>query len=151
MVTPWSMTVMRSQMRMTRPMSCSMSSTVNPNSCRTKAIRSARAIFSWGFMPAAGSSSRSTLGLEGQRPGDLEAPLVAVGQVAGEVAGAVVESEDLQQLVGALANGRLFAVVRARAQDGRGEPGLRAQMAGHAHVVEHGQIAEEADVLEGPG
>ena len=51
-----------------------------------------------GFMPAAGSSSSSSLGLGGQRAGDFQPALVAVGQVAGPSRCALSASADeLQQ------------------------------------------------------
>ena len=43
-----------------------------------------RRAFSVAFMPAAGSSSASSLRLGGERARDLEAALVAVGEVLGE-------------------------------------------------------------------
>ena len=54
--------------------------------------------FSPVFMPAAGSSSRSSSRLQRQRAGDLQPPLVAVGEVAGLLAGPVGEADQLQQL-----------------------------------------------------
>ena len=58
---PKSSTATRSHTPMTRPMSCSMRTTVRPES-RIWRMSSISARFSDGFMPAAGSSSSSTLG-----------------------------------------------------------------------------------------
>jgi hypothetical protein len=53
---------MRSQISITKAMSCSMRRIVMPNSSRSRRISAASAWVSRGFIPAAGSSSSTTLG-----------------------------------------------------------------------------------------
>src|SRR5690606_4507325 len=60
---PCSITRIRSDIPMIRLMSCSISSTATPNSRRNWSISCCRSRFSWGFRPAAGSSSISRRGL----------------------------------------------------------------------------------------
>ena len=45
----------------------------------------------------------------GQRPGDLQPPLVAVGQVAGEVLGRAGQPDEVEQLLGPCPGRRLLA------------------------------------------
>ena len=115
---PWSRTVTRSLMPMTTFMSCSISRIVRPSSVAQRAheVRSARRVSS-GFMPAVGSSSRSSLAVGGQRAGDLEPALVAVGQVAGQSLARLAEADQVQQLAAALERAALLAPHRRRPQD----------------------------------
>ena len=91
------------------------------------------------------------LGLGGQRPGDLEPSLVAVGQVAGGRLGAVGDADELEQasrLV--LAPALLPEVPRAAeqgARDARRVPGVGA----HHDVLHGGHVREQPDVLERAG
>ena len=55
---------------------------------------------SCGFMPAVGSSSSSTLRPQRQRPGHLEAALVAVGEVAGVLVGRLADADEVEQFAG---------------------------------------------------
>ncbi len=66
---------------------------------RMSPIRSA---VSLGFMPAAGSSSSSSFGSRGERAGDFEPPLVAVGEVLGEFVVLAGEPDEGEQLGGLL-------------------------------------------------
>ena len=67
MVSPWSRTVIRCEIHMTRFMSCSMSQTPSWKRSRIMRMRSMRWIFSSGFMPAAGSSRSRTRGCVARR------------------------------------------------------------------------------------
>ena len=63
-----------------------------PSSSLIWRIRAASSRFSTGLVPAAGSSSRMTPGSVPERAGDLQAPLLAVGQRAGQLVGAVASA-----------------------------------------------------------
>jgi hypothetical protein len=61
---PWSRTVIRSDTPMTTFMSCSISRIVRPRSSRTFCMKSVKRADSFGFMPAVGSSSSKSFGLD---------------------------------------------------------------------------------------
>src|SRR5215217_3049773 len=61
---PWSSTVMYSEASITTCMSCSMSRMLRPRSSRSRRMKSVSSFDSWGFIPAVGSSSSSSLGSE---------------------------------------------------------------------------------------
>jgi hypothetical protein len=94
-------------------------------------------------MPAAGSSSARS------RARDLEPPLVAVRKMLREVVAAVEDADVFEKLPRALVD-RLLLRARARiAQDRADHARLRAHVPPDHHVLERGEIREEADVLEG--
>jgi hypothetical protein len=100
-------------------------------------------------MPAAGSSSASSSRLGGERARDLEAPLVAVGEVLGELVRRAADADVLEQLVGALLDRRLLGARAGSAQDRADHARVRAHVAPDHHVLERREVGEEADVLEG--
>ena len=65
---------------------------------RTKRIVFISSAVSFGFMPAAGSSSSSSFGSVAMRARDLQLALLAVRQVGREQVALPVEVEDLEQL-----------------------------------------------------
>ena len=74
---------MPSESRITTLMSCSMRTTVMPES-RISRMSWASTADSYGLAPAAGSSRSSNRGFGGKRAGDLETALRAVGQLPGQ-------------------------------------------------------------------
>ena len=89
------------------------------------------------------------LGLGRQRAGDLEAALVAVGQVLGELVGLVRQTDEVQPLAGLVLGVRFSSAlnfgVRNTAPMG---PAVRARVAPDHDVLERGHVLEQADVLE---
>lgn len=89
------------------------------------------------------------LGLEGEGAGDLQLPLLAVGEVAGELVLAVQEAHVLQE-----AQGLLQGLSLLLSGEGGAEEGVQVGDAGvdvppHQDVLQDGHGPEEADVLEG--
>ena len=98
-----------------------------------------------------GLVEREELRIGGERAGDLEPALVAVGQVPREVVGALGDADVLQQLEGALFDRPLLATRAGVAQHRAEHAGAGAHVAADHHVLERGEVAEQADVLERPG
>ena len=133
-------------------MSCSISRIVSDRSLRIFRMNAVSAADSCGFMPAVGSSSSSSFGVGGERTRDLDAALVAVGQVDREV----VEVARLQPDVGEHVGGRLADRHAPRA--GPGRPADRADQARlHPRVLPDHDVlkrahrAEQPDVLKRAG
>src|SRR5256886_14422793 len=84
-----------------------------------------------------------------ERAGDLQAPLVAVGQVPGELVLLSAQADERQQLARPYAGPALFRDHRRRsehgARDAGGEPAVLAPQRG----LEHGPVLEEPDRPEG--
>ncbi len=99
--------------------------------------------------PGGGLVEEQELGPEHHGPRDLQAALVAVGERGGDLVGHGAEIEDLQQLEGARGHLLLVAEEERGAQQRRAEVSLAPVLAGDQHVLEDGELAEEADVLEG--
>ncbi len=86
-----------------------------------------------------------------QRTGDLQPPLVTVGQVAGELVACAPDACEVQQLLGPLA-GIGFALAEPRATEDRGDRALLHPRVPADHdVLERGHVREQPDVLERPG
>ena len=98
-----------------------------------------------------GLVEREELRIGGERPGDLEPALVAVGQVPREVVGALGDADVLEQLEGALFDRPLLATRAGVAQHRAEHAGAGAHVPADHHVLERGEVAEQADVLERPG
>ena len=96
---------MRSHSCMTSGMLCSTRMIVSSYWSRIRRIRSRTTMLSLRFMPAVGSSSRRSVGLEGQRAHDLQPALVAVGQRGRRQRGAFRQAEQPQLLEGLLPPG----------------------------------------------
>ncbi len=93
---------------------------------------------------------RQELGLRGERTRDLEPALVAVREMLRERVGALRDADVVEQLVGALLD-RLFLGAGLRVAEDRAEHvRVRAHVATDHHVLERGQVREQADVLERP-
>ena len=128
-----------------------MSSTVYPSS-RILRISSISSSFSAGLNPAAGSSRQSSFGLGRQRAGDLQPPLVAVGQVAAPC------PRPGRRCRRTPAAPWPRSTASRSSRRWRGEP---EQRAGHARpvpgvgadddVLQRGHLAEQPDVLERAG
>src|SRR5438046_514955 len=89
-------------------------------------------------------------GLGCERAGDLEPPLVAVGQVARDLVGAGAQPHAIEQLGGALPQATLDLLeATAPGQDvaqAERDAGVHADQ----NVLDRGHVAEEPDVLERP-
>src|SRR5581483_475071 len=87
--------------------------------------------------------------VRGEGPGQLEAPLLAVGQVAGQLVGLVAQTRDSQQFGPLLPLAPLVLaparVARDHVPEGEGHPAVHA----HHHVLDRGHAREEANVLKG--
>ncbi|CAN4001764.1 IMPACT family member yigZ, partial [Dysosmobacter welbionis] len=89
------------------------------------------------------------LRIRGQGPGDLQPPLLAVGQGVRLLPGNVAEVHLRQQLFHPLALPRLLLPVQ---MEGRSEEiARRTAVHGRQHVVEHRLVLPQTDILEGPG
>ena len=146
---PWTRHGTRSQRLKMNRMSCSITTTARPVS-RILKISSSACRVSCGFMPAVGSSSRSSR-VGGQGAGDLEPALVAVGQVPGEVLGRPCRARRSRAAPGPLPGRRLLAAELRPAQD-RGERArLGPAVAADQDVLQRRHVGEQPDVLERPG
>ncbi len=122
-------------------------------SCRTRRGASGSSSISscdsWGFMPAAGSSSSSSLRLGRERAGDLEPPLAAVGQARWRRSSARWSRPKIFSSSRRVpADALLLGAVGARAQHGVVSVVACRQVKRRHDVVEHRHVAEQADVLE---
>ena len=112
-------------------------------------MSSVRVSVSRGFMPAVGSSSSRSRGLGGERARDLEASLVAVGEVLGQLVLLVAQAHEGEQLArAARAPGASSAHDGGRPEDRAGHRGAEAAVLADQDVVEHGHVLEEPDRLE---
>ena len=93
---------MRWQQLITTFIECSTSRIERLNCFWICWISRTRSTFSVGFMPAAGSSSRSSLGLRGEAADDFEPALFAVGQALGRGVAETAEVENFEQFLDAL-------------------------------------------------
>ncbi len=135
---------------MTSDMSCSMSRIVIPRSWILRIVPMSAAV-SCSFIPPAGSSRISEPGLRCQRPGDLEEPLVAVGEVFGQLHLLALQPHEGQLVEGPGEGRALLPRSPGSAEHGRDGARVHPAVAAGQHVFEHGEILEEADGLEGPG
>src|SRR5438132_313133 len=95
----------------------------------------------------AGYRAPSRLGRE--RAGDLQAPLVAVGQVPGELVLLSAEADEGEQLARSRASPGLFRDHRRRPEHGAEDGGGEAAMLADQRVLEHGHVRKESDRLKG--
>src|SRR4029453_15133067 len=151
MVTPWSSTVMCSQIPITSFMSCSINRMPSENWSRSWRMRTIRSPFSRVFIPAAGSSSSSTLGGGRRRGGGSRGGGAARGGVPRLLVPAVGEAHHLQQFLGAPGDLRLL-LLEARGEEDRPPPVHvvveRIHRARH-RAVARGAAAQPVDA--GPG
>ena len=91
------------------------------------------------------------LGPQGHGARDLQPALVAVGEVAGQLALALADAHVLQQLAGRVAGGALLPALAGQAEDGRHHTGLEVRVHRHHDVLLGGHQVEQPDVLERPG
>src|SRR5438552_119102 len=79
---------------------------------------------------------------------DLPAPLIAVGEVAGQVAGPAADADVVEQALGLLASLTLLAAVAGRADQGARDARAVAGVGADDDVLQGGDVGEQADVLE---
>ncbi len=60
-----------------------------------------------------------------------------------------LQAEDRQEVLRALDHLALFGLEAAGAQDAVEQPVAGVRVIGDTHIVQHGQVREQADVLEG--
>src|SRR4029079_8413274 len=89
------------------------------------------------------------LGIRGERAGDLDPALVAVGEVRRGLGVEVAAQPDvLEHLARLRGHVPLLLAHARRPQDRAEQPRVHARMASHHHVLERGHRREQADVLE---
>ena len=151
MTSPWSSTVIRSLMPMTTRMSCSMSRTVSPSSARSLRMKSVISRVSLVFMPAVGSSSRSSFGP--RRRGRARSRAGAGRRRAGCVptySDRSSRSTSLSRLHRLVDRVLLLAEHRGRAQDRIPPVAAQVDVDADPDVVERRHRPEQPDVLERP-
>ena len=110
---------------MTTSMWCSMSRTARPSSARSRPISSVSASVSRGFMPGGRLVEEQEPRLGGERPRDLEPPLIAVGEVLGELVVLVRRAPRRRGDPGARPRARASSATTAGGpEDGAGDRGL---------------------------
>jgi hypothetical protein len=87
------------------------------------------------------------LRIGGQRPRDLQAPLVAVGEVHGQLV-VLAQADEAQQLTRAVVGRLLLAAVERRVQHHAGEPRTQPRVHADLHVLDRRHRPEQLDVLE---
>src|SRR5690606_36053756 len=86
--------------------------------------------------------------LGGEAADDFEAALFAVGKTFRGGVAETAEVENFEQLLGAAGDGGFVALEAAETDQRLDRRGGAVEVAGDADVVEDGERAEEADVLE---
>ena len=114
-------------------------------------MSASRSWVSVGFMPGVGLVEQEHLRLGADRAGDLEPPLVAVGEVARRAIGLPGEPEELEQRERLLVQLALATPEPRARDDGPEQRAGHVPLDGDLDVVEHRQVAEQPDVLERPG
>ena len=89
------------------------------------------------------------LGFTGQRAGNLQPALIAVGQVARQCIALAAQAHEVQQIPGIALRLLLLPPGAGRADDGAHPRGLQVGFAADHDVLDGRHIAEEADILEG--
>lgn len=102
-------------------------------------------------MLPAGFVENDELGIGGQRTGDFEQALVAVGQAPGLLGIAIGKADELQLVHGPLKGGPLLAALRRGVEHGANDPAVHPAMAARKDVLHQRQRGEQADGLERPG
>ena len=95
-VTPWSSTVICSQISITRPMSCSISRIATPNSIANLADRLGQLAFLLRIQAGGRLIEQQHLRLGRQCANDFQMALVAVAQAVGRLVRAVLQVEQAQ-------------------------------------------------------
>src|SRR6185369_6722272 len=85
-----------------------------------------------------------------ERTGDLEPPLVAVGEVLGELVVDAPQPREGEQLACFLFGLVFFAAYAGQPEDRSEDAALQAGVHTDEHILERGHLREETDVLEGP-
>src|SRR5207248_5601680 len=91
------------------------------------------------------------LGLERQRPGELDALLQSIRERVHDLLADVLDLEEVDDLLDHLPLGDLLALAEAVIEAAGEEPGALPEVAADEEVVEHRHALEEGDVLEGAG
>ena len=86
----------------------------------------------------------------GKRAGDLQAPLVAVGQVPRVIVRVLLDADELQELHRLLGDADLLDSLPLGFEEGVPHFGVHPRMLTDPHVVEGGHVGEEPNLLKGP-
>ena len=121
---------------------------VRARRARTLRTRSLSPRFSPVFIPAAGSSSRSSSGSRARARAISSRRWSPYAKLRALLLAPVGEADEGEQLAGALARLALLPPRGAEAEHATDEPAPRPHVPRDHHVVERGQLAEEAHVLE---
>ena len=89
--------------------------------------------------------------LAGERPGDLQAALIAIGQVLGQQVALPLQTAEPQQPAGLSDGIGLFLHRAPVAQDGADQPRLEVGVHADQDVLHGRHVLEQADVLVGAG
>jgi len=84
-------------------------------------------------------------------PGDLQTALGAVGQIAGDRLRLFLQAEDIEDGERLFIRTLLLLRVAGRMEQRRADAVVQAVVHADLDVVEHAQIREQADILEGAG
>src|SRR5471032_2347437 len=94
---------------------------------------------------------RQQLRIGGQRAGDFQAELIAIRQETRGALGELADADEVQQLLGALADRRFFQARGLVAEHGAEHALMGAHVAADHDVFQRRHLAEQTDVLEGAG
>ena len=98
-----------------------------------------------------GFVQRQQLRFGSEGTGELEAALIAIGQRARLVVRELADADVLQQIQRAPADRRFLPAFAGELEHGTDDTGVGADVAPHHHVFHRRHLAEQPDVLEGPG
>ena len=87
--------------------------------------------------------------LGGEGPGDLEPPLIAVGEILGHFLGLGVETDEGEEIGGPAPRPHFLGHHSGWPEDRARHRGVEPAVLAHQHVVEHAHVLEEPDRLEG--
>ena len=128
-------------------MSCSISRIESPRSVAQPLHQLAQLLGLLRVHPGRRLVEQQQLGVGRQRTRDLEAALIAVGQVHRQLAVAL-EPDEVQQLAPLLDRAFSSRLHERRVQDHAREARAHARVHPHLDVLERGHRAEQLDVLE---
>ena len=86
--------------------------------------------------------------LGGQGAGDLDQPLLPVGQAGGRRVRRAVQTDEPQRIHGAQPGRLLLAALAGQPEAAGNEPRLLVPVAADEHVLEHVHVLEDAEILE---
>ncbi len=91
------------------------------------------------------------LGLDRQGTGNFQLPLLAIGQIHGQLVSLGIQAHFLQVLAGLFLHPALLGIVLRQPQDGTDDAIPDVPVHGNLDVFQHRHFPEQPDVLERPG